>query len=340
MSFSLNHRSILVTGGAGSFGRGFAETVLQRFPAVRRVVVYSRDERKHFEMAQALPADRFPALEFVIGDIRDAGRLRRACEGIDVVVHAAAMKHIHLAELNPIECIRTNVLGAENVINAALDTGVQHVVALSTDKAAAPTSLYGAAKLCADKLFVAAGQQKGNRDIRFSIVRYGNVLGSPGSVVPLFLQKRHEGVLPVTHPEMTRFSITLEAGIELVLYALENALGGEVFVPKLPTFRVGDLATAIGPECEQRIIGLRPGERLHEEMITEPDARTTLELEKYYVILPAVPQHDALRYQTHYQGKPVSPDFRYASETNPARLSVTQLRDLIKQHVNTGFAVS
>ena len=240
--------------------------ILQRFPNIHRLVIYSRDELKQFEMAQNFSSDKYPGLRYFIGDIRDAKRLTRACEGIDIVVHAAALKQVPTAEYNPIEFIRTNVLGSENVIEAALDSGVKRVVALSTDKAAAPINLYGATKLCSDKLFVAANNIKGSRDLRFSVVRYGNVMGSRGSVIPFFLQKRQEGVLPITDPQMTRFNITLEEGVKMVIWTIENAWGGEIFVPKIPSYRITDVATAIAPECEQRIVGIRAGEKVHEEL--------------------------------------------------------------------------
>ncbi|MDQ2769651.1 MAG: SDR family NAD(P)-dependent oxidoreductase, partial [Bacteroidota bacterium] len=235
MALDLNHKSILVTGGTGSFGKQFVRTVFEQFPQVKRLVVFSRDELKQYEMSQEFSPAKYPAIRYFIGDVRDAERLHRACEGIDIVIHAAALKQVPAAEYNPMECIKTNIFGAENVINAALDSGVKEVVALSTDKAAAPINLYGATKLCSDKLFVAANNMKGSRDLRFSVVRYGNVIGSRGSVVPFFLQQRPSGVLPITHPDMTRFNISLDEGVELVLYALEHAWGGEVFVPKIPS---------------------------------------------------------------------------------------------------------
>ena len=247
----LHNRSVLVTGGTGSFGKAFVRTVLNRYPGIRRLVVYSRDELKQFEMAQVFSERKFECLRYFIGDIRDEARLRRALEGIDVVVHAAALKQVPAAEYNPFECIKTNVLGAQNLIEACLDTGVERVVALSTDKAAAPINLYGATKLCSDKLFIAANNIKGKRDIRFSVVRYGNVMGSRGSVIPFFMERRRDGVLPITDPHMTRFNILLEEGVDLVLWAIENSWGGEVFVPKIPSYRIVDVATAIDPSCEQ-----------------------------------------------------------------------------------------
>jgi UDP-N-acetylglucosamine 4,6-dehydratase len=337
MSLDLNHKSILVTGGTGSFGKQFVQTVFEKFPQVKRLVVYSRDELKQYEMSQVFPHAKFPAIRYFIGDVRDGERLKRACEGIDVIVHAAALKQVPAAEYNPMECIKTNIFGAENVINAALDCGVQHVVALSTDKAAAPINLYGATKLCSDKLFVAANNMKGARDLRFSVVRYGNVIGSRGSVVPFFLQRRHTGVLPITHPDMTRFNISLEQGVDLVLYALEHAWGGEIFVPKIPSYKITEVAKAIGPECKQEIVGIRPGEKLHEAMITETDALSTVELAKYYVILPFTPRWDVEEFVKHFDGKRVPDGFYYDSANNEEWLTAEQIREEIRLHVDSEF---
>lgn len=334
---SKQKKSILVTGGTGSFGKQFVKTVLQD-PSVERLVVFSRDELKQFEMAQLFPAAKYPQIRFFIGDVRDGDRFRRACEGIDIIIHAAALKQVPAAEYNPMECIKTNVLGGENVINAALDQGVKHVVALSTDKAAAPINLYGATKLCSDKLFVAANNMKGSRDIRFSVVRYGNVIGSRGSVIPFFLKKRSEGVLPITHSGMTRFSISLADGVNMVLYALKNAWGGEVFVPRIPSYRITDVATAIGPACEQKIIGIRPGEKLHEEMITETDSFSTLKLGSYFVICPATPLWDVDDYCKTFDGARVEQGFTYNSGTNEHFLTVDEIREEIRQHVESTFS--
>ncbi|MCB2407724.1 UDP-N-acetylglucosamine 4,6-dehydratase (inverting) [Hymenobacter lucidus] len=337
MSLDLNHKSILVTGGTGSFGKKFVQTVFEKFPQVKRLVVYSRDELKQYEMSQVFPHDKYPAIRYFIGDVRDGERLKRACEGIDVIVHAAALKQVPAAEYNPMECIKTNIFGAENVINAALDSGVKHVVALSTDKAAAPINLYGATKLCSDKLFVAANNMKGSRDLRFSVVRYGNVIGSRGSVVPFFLQRRHTGVLPITHPDMTRFNISLEQGVDLVLYALEHAWGGEIFVPKIPSYKITEVAEAIGPRCKQEIVGIRPGEKLHEAMITETDALSTVELAKYYVILPFTPRWDVEEFIRHFNGKRVPDGFYYDSANNQEWLTAEQIREEIRLHVDADF---
>ena len=337
MALDLNHKSILVTGGTGSFGKQFVQTVFDHYPQVRRLVVYSRDELKQYEMSQTFPQSRYPAIRYFIGDVRDGARLKRACEGVDIIVHAAALKQVPAAEYNPMECIKTNIFGAENVINAALDCGVREVVALSTDKAAAPINLYGATKLCSDKLFVAANNMKGKRDLRFSVVRYGNVIGSRGSVVPFFLKQRHTGVLPITHPDMTRFNISLEQGVDLVLYALENAWGGEIFVPKIPSYKITEVAQAIGPDCRQEIVGIRPGEKLHEEMITETDALSTVELAKYYVILPFTPQWDVEKFIQHFQGKRVPAGFHYDSANNDEWLDAAQIREEIRRHVDAEF---
>jgi UDP-N-acetylglucosamine 4,6-dehydratase (inverting) len=326
-----------VTGGTGSFGKKFVEMVYKNFPQVKRLVIYSRDELKQYEMSQVFPHSTYPSIRYFIGDVRDGDRFKRACEGIDIIVHAAALKQVPAAEYNPMECIKTNVLGAENVINAALDCGVKDVVALSTDKAAAPINLYGATKLCSDKLFVAANNMKGKRDIRFSVVRYGNVIGSRGSVVPFFLNKRKDGVLPITHPDMTRFNISLEEGVELVFHALGNHWGGEIFVPKIPSYRITEVAEAIGPDCEQEIVGIRPGEKLHEEMITETDSLHTVELDKYYVILPSTPIWKTEDFLQAHNGKMVEMGFKYNSGSNHEWLNVEQIREQIRKHVDPDF---
>lgn len=339
----VKHSSVLITGGTGSFGKKFVETLFRRQPDIRRVVVYSRDELKQFEMAQSYAASSYPNLRFFIGDVRDLDRLRLAMEGIDTVIHAAALKQVPTAEYNPFECIKTNVIGAQNVIEAAMATGVKNVVALSTDKAAAPINLYGASKLCSDKLFIAANNIRGHRDLKFSVVRYGNVMGSRGSVIPFFLEKRKSGVLPITDPGMTRFNISLEKGVDMVFFALENALGGEIFVPKIPSYRITDVAEAIGPDCEHPVIGIRAGEKLHEEMITASDSQNTIETEDYYVIVPnsqgASFQGVMDRYRHHYNAKLVSPGFCYSSGENTDWLNAAQIRHLIKTHVDPAFAI-
>jgi UDP-N-acetylglucosamine 4,6-dehydratase (inverting) len=320
--------SILVTGGTGSFGKQFVKTVLNKY-SPKRLVIFSRDELKQFEMAQEFPESKYPALRYFLGDVRDEARLQRALEGIDTVIHAAALKQVPAAEYNPFECIKTNVLGAQNVIEACLESGVKKVVALSTDKAAAPINLYGATKLCSDKLFTAANNIRGHRDIRFSVVRYGNVMGSRGSVIPFFLEKKKTGVLPITDPEMTRFNISLQEGVGMVLWALEHAQGGEIFVPKIPSYRITDLAIAIGPDCECPVVGIRPGEKVHEEMITTSDSFNTVDLGKYFAILPSAGEHSVESYCKAHGGKPVPHGFAYNSGTNPEFLSVKQLRELI-----------
>lgn len=333
----LNGKAILITGGTGSFGKKLVETIFNRFPDVRRVVIYSRDELKQFEMQQTYPQNKYPNIRFFIGDVRDGERLKRACEGIDYIIHAAALKQVPAAEYNPMECIKTNVFGAENVINAALANNIQKVVALSTDKAAAPINLYGATKLCSDKLFVAANNMRGNRQITFSVVRYGNVIGSRGSVMPFFLEKAKTGVLPITDERMTRFNISLEDGVEMVLYALENAWGGEIYVPKIPSYRIMDVAKAIGPNCEFPNVGIRPGEKLHEEMITETDSLSTIETKKYYVIMPFAPIWNINEYVKHFDAAFVAEGFKYNSGTNDEWLTVEQIREEIKTHIDVDF---
>ena len=334
----LNGKSILVTGGTGSFGQHFIRTVLMRWPNVKRLVVFSRDEQKQFEMGQSFPESKYPALRYFIGDVRDAERLHRAFQGIDYVIHAAAMKHVPIAEYNPMECIKTNVYGAQNVITAALNTNITRVVALSTDKASAPINLYGATKLCSDKLFIAANNFKGDKDIQFSIVRYGNVMGSNGSVIPFFLKQRQSGILPITDPTMTRFNITLDHGVEMVIHALFKAQGSEIFVPKIPSYRIMDLAEAIAPQCERQIVGIRSGEKIHEEMINPADSPNTLELESGFVILPAGNQQLRETYIRLFNASPVEAGFGYSSSNNHEFLSVTSIRNLIKKHLDPDFS--
>lgn len=336
----LNGKSILITGGTGSFGKMFTKLILEKYPQVKRLVIFSRDEQKHYQMSIEYPEAKYPALRFFIGDVRDESRLVSAFEGIDVVIHAAAMKHVHIAEYNPMECVKTNILGAENVINAALKSGVKKVVALSTDKAAAPINLYGATKLASDKLFIAANNIKGKRDITFSVVRYGNVMGSNGSVMPFFLKKRKEGVLPITDARMTRFNISLEDGCEMVFNAIENAWGGEIFVPKIPSYKITDVATAIAPECKQVIVGIRPGEKLHEEMITVSDSFNTVDMGKYYAILPQQPMFDVEDYKRHFNASHVSQGFSYNSGENQQWETIESLRKLIKKHVDPTFEIA
>ncbi len=333
----LNRKSILITGGTGSLGKHLTKTILERWPNVKRLVIFSRDEQKQFQMNQEFPESKYPALRYFIGDVRDVERLKMAFKGIEYVIHAAAMKHIHIAEYNPMECVKTNVLGAENVINAALEVGIQNVVALSTDKAAAPINLYGATKLCSDKLFVSANNIKGKNPIKFSVVRYGNVMGSNGSVIPFFMNKRKEGILPITNPDMTRFNISLQGGVDMVLHAMESAWGGEIFVPKIPSYLITEVAKAIGPECKIEIIGIRPGEKLHEEMITESDSFTTYDLGKYYAILPQVTTFSLADFVKHFDAKAVKPGFKYSSDNNTEWVTAKELQELIKIHVDSTF---
>ena len=340
----LNKKSVLITGGTGSFGKMFTRLILKNHPKVKKLVILSRDEQKHFQMAQEFPENKYPQVRYFIGDVRDKLRLIRAFEGIDVVIHAAAMKHVHLAEYNPMECVKTNINGAENVIDAALECGVKNVVALSTDKAAAPINLYGATKLASDKLFVAANNIKGKRDIKFSVVRYGNVMGSNGSVMPFFLNKKKNGEthLPITDAEMTRFNISLEDGCEMVFYAIEKAWGGEVFVPKIPSYKITDVATAIAPELEQKIVGIRPGEKLHEEMITSSDSYNTVDLGKYYAILPQQSPYSTYtkeEYKAEFKAIDVPKGFSYDSGNNDEWETIDSLRVLVKKHVDPNFEV-
>jgi UDP-N-acetylglucosamine 4,6-dehydratase len=337
MSLDLNNKSVLITGGTGSFGKMFTKIILSRFPNVKRLVIFSRDEQKHYNMSMEFPNSKYPAIRYYIGDVRDLSRLERAFEGIDIVIHAAAMKHVHLSEYNPSECIKTNVNGAENVISAAIKCGVKKVVALSTDKACSPVNLYGATKLTSDKLFIAANNIKGARDLIFSVVRYGNVMGSNGSVMPFFLNKRVDGVLPITDIEMTRFNISLEDGCEMVFNAILNARGGEIFVPKIPSYRVVDVAKAIAPNCKLEIVGIRPGEKLHEEMISISDAINTYDIGKYYVIFPQEPIFNLEKYLTAFQAVKVDKHFSYNSGTNTSWETVDSLRRLVKNHVDSNF---
>lgn len=333
MNAGLNGKAVLVTGGTGSFGKAFVAKVLKEWPGVERLVIYSRDELKQFEMAQSFLESKYPALRYFIGDVRDQDRLRRALEGIDIVVHAAALKQVPAAEYNPFECIKTNVLGAQNLIEAALDTDVQQIVALSTDKAAAPVNLYGATKLCSDKLFIAANNIRGRRNLRFSVVRYGNVMGSRGSVIPFFIARRDSGVLPITDAAMTRFNISLDEGVNMVLWAIENATGGEILVPKIPSYRIGDVATAIAPDARQELVGVRPGEKIHEEMITSSDSPNTVDLGSYFAILPPGAPDLVDAYCEKHGATLVAPGFSYNSGDNPDFLSVDELKDLIARHV-------
>lgn len=338
MDTTLQNASILITGGTGSLGHALVKVIHEHYSGVRRIVVYSRDELKQYEMAKKYPAGEYgrdTKMRYFIGDVRDQVRLRRALEGIDYVIHAAALKQVTTAEYNPFECIQTNIIGAQNVIEACLDSNVKKVVALSTDKAAAPINLYGASKLCSDKLFVAANNFKGSRDIAFSVVRYGNVMASRGSVIPHFLEQRKSGALTITDERMTRFNITAEEGARFVLETLGRMWGGEVFVPKIPSYKITDLAAAVGPECRQEIIGIRPGEKLHEEMITATDALSAIEFEKHFAIMPSRKKWSEEDYLSEFGGMRCREGFRYASDTNGHWLSVDELKELISAHTVT-----
>lgn len=322
-----NNKTLLVTGGTGSFGKQFIKTVLENYKP-KKVIIFSRDELKQFEMQQIFSPAKYPAIRYFIGDVRDEERLHRAFRNVDIVIHAAAMKQVPAAEYNPFECIKTNILGAQNIINAALDMEVERVMALSTDKAANPLNLYGATKLCSDKLFVAANSYTGERTTKFSVVRYGNVLGSRGSVVPFFLKKREEGVLPITHQDMTRFWITLDQGIEFVISSLEMMVGGEIFIPKIPSMKIVDLAKALAPECDIKIVGIRPGEKLHEVMVPMDESRNTVDLGDRYVIKP--PFGFAGNRFDYSNSKPVPENFEYNSRDNDWWLSVDELMKMIE----------
>ncbi len=335
----LKDKSILITGGTGSLGKALTAHILKIEPQIRKLVIFSRDEQKQFEMAQEYPISQYPQIRFYIGDVRDEARVKRALKGIDFVIHAAAMKHVPIAEYNPMECVKTNIMGAENIINACLETEVTRVVALSTDKAAAPINLYGATKLASDKLFVAANNITGWNPIKFSVVRYGNVMGSNGSVIPFFLKKKKEGVLPITDPTMTRFNISLQGGVEMVMHALEHAWGGEIFVPKIPSYKILDVAEAIGPKCEKPVVGIRPGEKIHEEMITSSDSYYTYDLGKYYTILPSTHKWKLPEFIENFNAVKVKPGFQYNSAENEDWESIEDLRNLIKTHVDPTFEV-
>ncbi len=332
------YKSILITGGTGSLGQKLVEELIKNYPNLERLVIFSRDEQKQFQMAQKFPPSKYPFLRYFIGDVRDYERVKRAIKGIECVIHAAAMKHVPIAEYNPMECVKTNIIGAENIISACIESDeVQKVVALSTDKAAAPINLYGATKLCSDKLFIAANNIRGRNTINFSVVRYGNVMGSNGSVIPFFLKQKKTGLLTITDPQMTRFNISLQGGVDMVIHAMENAWGGEIFVPKIPSYKITELAKAIGPECEHKVVGIRPGEKIHEEMITMSDSFTTYDLGKYYAILPQGPLWDLEKYVKENNAVKVPVGFCYNSGTNEEWVGVEEIRALIKEHVDPHF---
>ena len=328
-------KSLLITGGTGSFGRAFLKVILKKYHNLKRIIIFSRDEFKQWQMMDEFPQNEYPQIRFFLGDIRDFQRLSLALQGIDIVVHAAALKQVPAAEYNPMEFIKTNVMGADNLVQACLANEVKSLVALSTDKAAAPINLYGASKLCSDKLFIAANNIKGERDIKFSVVRYGNVLGSRGSVIPYFINNAATGKLLITDPSMTRFSISLEEGVNRVIWALNNSMGGEIFVPKLSSYRILDVANAIGPSCKKEYSGIRPGEKISEEMITKADSFYTIDLNDSYVILPS----DGKLINKYLDNgfKKVNPDFSYNSTDNEIFLTIDELRSLIKKHVDKNF---
>lgn len=322
------NKSILITGGTGSLGKALTKEIFRKHPKIEQLVVFSRDEQKHFQMREEFPVEKFPNLQFIIGDVRDYESVKSACKEIDYIIHAAAMKHVHLSEINPEECIKTNILGAQNVTKVAnsLDR-VKSVVALSTDKACAPINLYGATKLTSDKLFIAANNNSSNTC--HSVVRYGNVMSSNGSVIPFFLNRKTTGTLPITDPEMTRFNITLNEGVNMVLFALENAWGGELFVPKIPSYNILDLAKAIDPKCNTKIIGIRPGEKVHEEMISSSDSYNTYDIGQYYVILPTIAEWKLEDFIDKFKAQKVPIGFSYDSKENDNFLTVEELRSLI-----------
>ena len=326
------NKSILITGGTGSLGNALTKFLLKNHPEISSLIILSRDERKHAIMGEDFPKDKYPQISFVIGDVRDKERLIQVFEGVDYVIHTAAMKDIHTAEKNPEECIKTNISGAQNVIDACLKTTVQKVVSLSTDKACSPNSLYGATKLISDKLFIEANNLTKNHRIKFSVVRYGNMFASNGSVVPFFLKKKREdGILPITDPSMTRFNITIKDGVKMVVHALENAWGGEIFVPKLHSYKIMDVANAVCKECEKPIIGIRPGEKIHEEMISSSDAFYTYDIGSYYCIIPPNPTWNISDFINNFEAKKVKPDFSYNSGDNTEWETIESLKILINQ---------
>lgn len=333
----LDGKRVLITGGTGSLGKKLTEMML-RDSNVSSIVIYSRDEYKQFLLKSKYTLEEQQRLRFFIGDVRDGARMKRAMVGVDYVIHAAAVKQVDTAEYNPDECIKTNVDGAQNVIDACLENDVKSVVALSTDKACAPINLYGATKLVSDKLFCAANNIAGKHKIKFSVVRYGNVMGSRGSVIPFFMERRKEGVLPITDDQMTRFNISLEEGAELVLWAMNNHLGGEIFIPKIPSYKILDVADAVAPSCETKLVGIRPGEKLHEEMITPTDSLSTIDIGRYYAILPTVSyRHGEEEFLKHHNGTKVEPGFAYNSGTNDEWDTVESLREKIVEFVDPDF---
>jgi len=333
----IKYKSILITGGTGSFGQAFVRNLLSKNNKLKRLVIFSRDEWKQSEMLKEFPISKYPCVRFFLGDTRDLSRLITAFKDIELVVHAAALKQVPVAEYNPIEFIKTNIIGAQNIIEAAISQNVKKVIALSTDKATAPLNLYGATKLCSDKLFIAANNYHGSNKLVFSICRYGNVMGTRGSVIPFFLKKTKKGLIPITDVNMTRFNITLQESIELVLYAANHSMGKEVFVPKIPSFKIIDLAKSIGPNCKIKFTGIRPGEKVHEEMITEDDSLNTLENSKYYIILPRLDKKEIKNYKLKLKAKKVKKRFSYNSLNNKFFLKISEIQDLIKINIDSKF---
>lgn len=333
---NFQNKNILITGGTGSLGKELTRYFLKNHSGINKIIIYSRDEQKHFQMSQEFPNSKYPQMRYFIGDVRDLDRLTRAFEDVDYVIHAAAIKHVHIAEYNPDECVKTNIGGATNVVEAALKNNVKSVVALSTDKACAPINLYGATKLASDKIFVAANNLSGSRSIKFSVVRYGNVMGSNGSVMPFFLKmKKQQGILPITSESMTRFNISLQDGVKMVIFSLLNSLGGEIWVPKIPSYRILDVANAICDKCEKKVVGIRPGEKIHEEMITVSDSINTYDIGKYYCILPVSDYFDKNKFIKKFKAKKVELGFSYNSGTNNEWETVESLKKLIHKYVKS-----
>lgn len=325
----MKENSYLITGGTGSFGKAFVQNLVNSKKKISRLVIFSRDELKQYEMAQLFPVKKYPFIRFFLGDVRDAKRVVTATEGIETIIHAAALKQVPTTEYNPFEAIKTNIIGANNVIEAALTNKVKNVIALSTDKACSPINLYGATKLCSDKLFISANNIKGNQKIKFSVVRYGNVFGSRGSVVPFFLKNKSLGELPITDKDMTRFNISLEYAVYVVMWSLKNLIGGELLIPKLPSYKIMDLAKAISSKCETPIIGIRPGEKIHEEMISSSDSQNTIELKNFFIILPSLSEKIFKVYKKKLRAKKVKKGFVYNSNSNNKFLTIKEINQLI-----------
>ena len=339
---NIDNKVVLITGGSGSFGRKFIEITLRDYPSVRKIIVFSRDEMKHLEMMRLYPEKQYPQLRFFVGDVRDKERLMRACEGVDILIHAASLMTLEASEYNPDETIKTNIIGAQNVIDCALKCGIRNIIALSADKACSPASLYGASQLVSDKLFVAANNITGGKDIHFSVIRYGNVMGSKGSVFRYFMERAQIGgkELPITDKRMTRFLISNQQVVDMVHYVLGKQLGGEIFVPKMPSYRITDLATAIAPKMIQKEVVKRPGEKPYDDIIAENDAENTLEGRDFYVIIPFMSyskKRSKEEYMQHYKADPVAEDFRYSSNTNPVFETVETLREKIRRYIDFNF---